>query len=155
MARARFQVLVIPYRICNNQIQYGLFFRSDMHIWQFIAGGGEDDETPLVAAKREAYEEAGIPYDMPYYPLDTCCSISAECFREEDRKRWGENCFVVPEHTFGVNVQSEAFALSQEHTKYEWMDYASAEKLLRYDSNKVALGELNTRISKGLLGEAR
>ena len=30
-----------------------------MGIWQFIAGGGEADETLLEAAKREANEEAG------------------------------------------------------------------------------------------------
>lgn len=32
-----------------------------MKVWQFIAGGGEDeDETIIISAKREAYEEANI-----------------------------------------------------------------------------------------------
>ena len=58
--RAPFQVLVIPYKIINNEILYGIFLRSDMKVWQTISGGGEDDESPIEAAKREANEEAGI-----------------------------------------------------------------------------------------------
>ncbi len=61
MARARYQVLVIPYFIKENVIQYGLLRRIDIAIWQFIAGGGEDEDPSLMdAAKREAFEEAGI-----------------------------------------------------------------------------------------------
>ena len=50
--RAPFQVLVIPYKIINNEILYGIFLRSDMKVWQTISGGGEDDESPIEAAKR-------------------------------------------------------------------------------------------------------
>ncbi len=155
MARAKFQVLVIPYIIQNNQVKYAMFLRADMNIWQFIAGGGEDSETPIEAAKRESNEEANIDYNMPYYPLDTCCSIPAEIFNIADRKRWGENCFVITEFSFAVNVKDEKFNLSNEHTKYNWVDYESAMKLLKYDSNKTALYELNERIKKGILGEAK
>ena len=38
--------------------------------------------------------------------------------------------------------------LSQEHTEYEWVDYKTALKRLRYDSNKTALWELNERLTK-------
>lgn len=41
MARARYQVLVIPYCIDNGKAQFCLFRRHDIGIWQFIAGGGE------------------------------------------------------------------------------------------------------------------
>lgn len=30
--RAPFQVLVIPYKIINNEILYGIFLRSDMKV---------------------------------------------------------------------------------------------------------------------------
>ena len=64
MARAPFQVLVYPYRkIDDNEYEYALLKRSDAGWWQAIAGGGEDDETPIETAKREAYEEAGILTD--------------------------------------------------------------------------------------------
>lgn len=61
MARARYQVLVIPYCIQDGNVQFCLFRRSDMGIWQFIAGGGEEDDISIIeSAKREAFEEAGI-----------------------------------------------------------------------------------------------
>lgn len=155
MARAKFQVLVIPYIVQNDQIKYCTFLRSDMNIWQFIAGGGEDDETPLEAAKREANEEANIAYSTPYYTLDTCCSIPIDFFKESDRQRWGENCFVVPEYSFAVNIERGDLKLSDEHVQYKWLDYEGTIKILKYDSNKTALGELNSRIKKGLLGEEK
>lgn len=38
MVRARYQVLVIPYCIEDSNAQFCLFRRSDIGIWQFIAG---------------------------------------------------------------------------------------------------------------------
>lgn len=38
---------IIPYRIdAGGQPRYLLFKRSDLDVWQWIAGGGEDDEKP-------------------------------------------------------------------------------------------------------------
>ena len=46
MSRAPFQVLVIPYRYCTDgSLEYCLLKRTDMGIWQFVAGGGETGET--------------------------------------------------------------------------------------------------------------
>ena len=66
MARAKYQVLVIPYKKNENDTLYCIFKRSDMdECWQFVAGGGEaEDKTPLVSAQREAFEEAGISSNM-------------------------------------------------------------------------------------------
>ena len=150
MARAKYQVLVIPFTVQNNMIKYAVFHRSDMQVWQFIAGGGEDGETPLQSAKREAYEEAEIGFDNKFYSLDTCCSISTECFKAYS-STWGEDCLVIPEYTFAVNVKSDTMKLSNEHTDYEWMDYQTAKQKLRYDSNKVALWEVDNKIKMGLL----
>ncbi|WP_425448387.1 hypothetical protein [Dethiothermospora halolimnae] len=44
MARAPFQCLIIPFMIENNVPKFAIFKRADMRIWQFISGGGEDDE---------------------------------------------------------------------------------------------------------------
>jgi dihydroneopterin triphosphate diphosphatase len=61
MARAPFNVLVIPYRRVAGAIcEYAVFRRAGSLTRQFIAGGGENDEKPMVAARREALEEAGI-----------------------------------------------------------------------------------------------
>ena len=68
MARARYQILVIPYCIQDDQVQFCLFRRSDMGIWQFIAGGGEEEDLSIIAsAKREAFEEAGISKSCDFF----------------------------------------------------------------------------------------
>lgn len=150
MARAKYQVLVIPYHIYNKKIQFCLFRRSDINIWQFVAGGGEDsDESILISAKREAKEEANIDFSNHYIQLDTVSSIPANCF-ENARELWGEDCYVVPEYSFGVRLKSKEIILSKEHSEYEWCSYEEAFELLKYDSNKTALWELNCRIKKSL-----
>ncbi len=58
--RAPFQILAIPYKIVDGVSYYCVLHRADHDGWQFIAGGGENDETPLKAAKRETWEESGI-----------------------------------------------------------------------------------------------
>ena len=58
---------------------------------------------------------------------------------------------VIPEYTFAVRMDTTILALSQEHTEYEWVDYNTALKRLRYDSNKTALWELDSKIKLGTL----
>lgn len=110
-----------------------------MGLWQFIAGGGEaEDASVLDSAKREAYEEAGIPTDSFFTRLDTCCSIPANCFKNAEAL-WGRECLIVPEYTFGVQLEDASPTLSREHTEYAWLDYESACARLKYDSNRTAL----------------
>ena len=150
MSRAKYQVLIIPYYIENANVKYCIFHRSDMKVWQFIAGGGEDEDiTVLVSAKREAYEEANINMDKDYIQLNTLTSIPTNCFKEA-RKIWGEECLVIPEYSFAVLLDDTKLKISDEHTKYEWVDYNEAMKRLRYDSNKTALWELDNRIKLGV-----
>lgn len=151
MARAKYQVLVIPYCIDNGKVQFCLFRRCDIDVWQFIAGGGEDEDISIIeSAKREAFEEAGISKTCDYFKLDTCCSIPSNCFKNAEAI-WGKECFVIPEYTFAVSVASTSLQLSQEHTEYNWLPYLEAQKVLQYDSNKTALWELNRRITLGML----
>ena len=104
MSRAKFQVLIIPFRILENGItKFAVAKRSDMDIWQFLSGGGEGDETPLKAAKREANE---------------------------------------------VDVKDKKLVLSSEHTEIKWLKYEDAVAILKFDSNKTALYELNERLLK-------
>lgn len=151
MARAKYQVLVLPYQKQGNAILYCIFKRSDMDAWQFIAGGGEsEDPSPLVSAKREANEEAGISCDAKFYALETTSSISTEGFKKA-RSVWGETCLIIPEYCFAVEVLDGAITISREHTSFEWVDYATAVQRLKYDSNKVALWELDNKLKMGLI----
>ena len=43
------QVLVLPYRHCKNKIQFALFKRADLNVWQGIAGGVEEGESVFEA----------------------------------------------------------------------------------------------------------
>ena len=152
MARAKYQVLVIPYIKTNDGVLYCVFKRSDMdNCWQFVAGGGEEDDvTPLISAKREAFEEAGISFDALFAQLETTSSISTEHFPKA-RQSWGESCLVIPEYCFSAELTDKNIQLSDEHTQFDWVDYDTAMQRLQYDSNKVALWELDNKIKSSVL----
>lgn len=152
MARAKYQVLVIPYRKSDDEVLYCIFQRSDMaDCWQFVAGGGEEEDgVPLISARREAFEEAGIPLDAHFIQLETTSSISTEHFPKA-RLHWGERCLVIPEYCFAVELPHKSIRISDEHTRFAWVDYATAMERLQYDSNKVALWELDNKIKLEVL----
>jgi len=147
VARAPFQVLVFPYhRREDGEFVYAVFRRGDDGTaWQAIAGGGEDDESPMAAARREAWEEAGIEPGRPYLELASRASIPVIHFAElRDR----EDLFVIPEHCFAVEVADGDLKISDEHTEYAWLTFAEAHAVLRWDSNKTALWELDRRLEQ-------
>jgi len=148
MSRAAFQVLVIPFHVDpNGEPRYLLLKRSDKNVWQWIAGGGEDDEGPEQAARREALEEAGVPQDARLIRLDSVASIPKIHFA--DRHLWGDEVYVIPEFSFGVEARSGEVCLSGEHDACEWLDYEAARSRLEWDSNRTALWELHSRLSAG------
>ena len=152
MARAKYQVLVIPYWKSDHEVLYCIFQRSDMaDCWQFVAGGSEEEDgAPLISARREAFEEAGIPLDAHFIQLETTSSISTEHFPKA-RLHWGERCLVIPEYCFAVELPHKSIRISDEHTRFAWVDYATAMERLQYDSNKVALWELDNKIKLEVL----
>ena len=145
MARAPFQTLVIPYRQTPGGVVYAVLRRSDAGYWQWIAGGGEDAESPLDAAKREAFEEAGINPESGFIVLDSVNTVPVVGVTGE--LTWGPDVLVIPEHCFGVKVQDEELKLSGEHIEYRWVDYETARRMLHWDSNRNALWELNHRLT--------
>jgi dATP pyrophosphohydrolase len=145
MARAPYQVLVFPYRQAGSgAFEYALFYRADEGFWQGIAGGGEDDEAPQAAARREAFEEAGIPINVPLLRLDTVISVPVIAFR--DSYLWGDDIYVIPQFCFGAQVQNHPITLSREHTEFRWQAYDDAYQIMGYDGDRVALCELHQRV---------
>ena len=146
MGRAPFQVLVLPYRVsAKGDIYYAIFGRSDSdNCWQGIAGGGEGKETPIAAAKREAFEEAGITRSSKYTKLDSCSTLPVV---NVCGFKWGPKVLVIPEYCFGVEIKKETIHLSKEHSNFKLVNYSRALKMLKWDSNKNALWELNHRLA--------
>lgn len=144
--RAPYQVLVFPYIINNDLIEFAIFKRSDLDYWQGIAGGGEDQETPIQSAKRELFEETGIIDSVSFMKLDSISSLSVEAVVGEFL--WGEEVYVLKEYCFGAQVCNKDIILSKEHLHYKWLSFEEAMKHLKWDSNKTALWELNKRILK-------
>jgi dihydroneopterin triphosphate diphosphatase len=145
MVRAPFQVLVYPYRVlAPGAAEYALLRRSDNGWWQGVAGGGEDAESPVEAAAREAHEEIGTPLDAPLLPLDTVFSVPVTEFRA--RVQWDPDLFVIPCRCFGLALDVPALRLSHEHVESRWLAYADARDLLRFDGDRTALWELDQRL---------
>ena len=146
MGRAPFQILVFPFRKNEvNEIEFAIFKRTDANYWQGITGGGEDNETPIEAAKRELFEETGLKtknlQKLQYYTHVPKTEFKAH-------KNWPEDIFVIPEYYFSYEVSNENISFSNEHSEFRWVNYDAAYRLLHWQSNKVGLWELNERLKK-------
>ena len=141
--RAPFQILAIPFRL-EPTLQYCVLHRSDIDQYQFVAGGGENDETPIDAAAREIYEETSVKA-AHIVSLTSMSYIPANVISKKHRDFWSPDTIVIPEYTFGFECTSEIL-LSSEHTGLAWMSYEDAIARLTWDSNKTALYELNCRL---------
>ena len=140
------QVLIIPYRNIDDKIEYCVFKRKDMDAWQWIAGGAEDfDNNILESAKREFWEETEIK-DVQIQQLELTCKIPVVNIVKDFI--WGEDVFYSEEYAFSVNITNKKIQLSNEHTEYKWVDYSEAKNLLKYDSNKSALWELDIKLKR-------
>lgn len=148
MARAPFQVLVLPYHQSGDGVLYALFKRAQApQYWQGIAGGGENGEEPDEAARREASEEAGIDPATPLLRLESVASIPTFHF-----EGIADDLLVIPEYSFAVRCGSRSLTISREHSEYRWCALDKAMAIVRWDSNRTALWELSRRIARGLPG---
>jgi dATP pyrophosphohydrolase len=144
--RAPFQVLVLPYYIitARRQIEYAIFRRKDIDIWQGIAGGGNAGENSLEAAKRESLEEGQISSNNQFIKLDSKATIPVKYVVGDFL--WGLETYVIPEYCFGVHVKEQNIIISKEHVEFNWVSFDKAMEMLKWDSNKNALWELNERL---------
>lgn len=143
MSRKPINVLIIPFILARHgTYKFALFKRKDLDCWQGIAGGVEEGETIIEAARRECFEEAQICFDSKFIKLDTVSSIPRTYFSGD----WSDNVYIVTEYSFGVEVKNQKLNISTEHSEYGWFNYGEAMEILRWDSNRTALWELNERI---------
>ena len=145
--RAPFQVLAIPYRVVDGKPIYCVFCRADHDQWQFISGGGEDDETPHEAVKREICEEGGV-MEAVVTALKSMAYIPAFVFPKHHLYGWPKDTYVIPEYVFAFECTGD-IVLSHEHTAFRWLPYEEARDILKWDSNRTALYELHCRLTEG------
>lgn len=142
--RAPFQVLIIPFRANSTKLEFAVLKRSSPEYWQFVSGGGEDDESPIQAATRETREEISIDANDRLIELTSMTTIPKNCFSSSNC--WEKDILVVPEHSFAINVGKSQLSLSPEHTELHWLSYHEAYNQLKWDSNRTALWELRERL---------
>lgn len=142
--RDPFQILAVPYRFIKGELCFCVFRRADFDVWQFIAGGDEDNEKPIQAALREIKEETGVTAEK-LTALQSVAFVPAEIVTENMRAHWDKNIFVIPEYSFAFECNTDP-TLSYEHSEYKWLPYTETRKLLKWDSNKVAMYEIMCRL---------
>ena len=149
--RLPYQTLTILYKKSNNKILYAIFYRNSHPIWQFISGGGEDNETPFETVIREIKEETLLTIERKRVKqLDSRTTIPV--LNITGRYTWGPDVYVIPEYAFSVEIiRDDNIQLSNEHKEYKWVEYDEAMNKLKYDSNKTALWELNEKIKNRVL----
>lgn len=143
--RAPFQVLALPYRYESGELQFAVFHRANADMWQFVSGGGEDDETPEKAVFREIFEETGIRANN-VLKLTSMCYIRTDIYSKVHTLNWPSDLYVLPEYSFAFECKGD-IQISHEHSHFAWMTYDQAYDLLKWDSNKTALYELNCRLT--------
>jgi dATP pyrophosphohydrolase len=143
-ARAEFQVLAFPFLFEANEPIYAIFRRDPDTggYWQGVAGGGNLGESPEQAAIREVAEESGV-VASEVIALDALAMIPVT---EITTFAAREDIHVIPEYAFGVRASSRDLQLSEEHTTASWLRFDEAMALLRWDSNRTALWELDRRL---------
>ena len=146
--RDPFQILAVPYRFIKGELCFCVFHRADSDIWQFIAGGGEDNEKPIQAALREIKEETSVTAEK-LTALQSVAFVPAEVVAKNLRANWDKNIFVIPEYSFAFECNADP-TISHEHCEYQWLPYDVARKLLKWESNKVAMYEAMCRLNSGM-----
>lgn len=126
--RTNQQVEVIIFKKQNSEILFLILKRNPEKggFWQPITGGVEENETFEETAVREVYEEIGIS-DAKLIDIDF----------EFEFIDHGENHY---EKCFAIEVApEEKITISEEHTKFKWVDIQIAiEQYLKYPNNKKA-----------------
>lgn len=122
--------------------EYLLMRREDLGVWQWVAGGGEDDETPLEAARRELEEETGYSQEPRQLDSRSAIPVIDVC----GSFAYGVERPILMEFAFAVEVAFSAVRISEEHREVAWLTYEEARSRLNWDSNRTALWETNFRI---------
>jgi 8-oxo-dGTP pyrophosphatase MutT (NUDIX family) len=120
---------VIPYRVQNGNIQVLLITTRDRHNWVIPKGGICKGMSPPASAAKEAWEEAGIIGQVDLNKVGT--------YRYRKRGK----IYRVQMYLLLVELLSEDYPEAGLRQR-EWLDVASAIKLVKQNSLKRILKQL-------------
>jgi hypothetical protein len=136
--RAPFAVLVLPYCVeLDGTVSYAVFRGPGLRrrTWHALAGEGVRGETPLEAARREAWRIAEVPPDALYLALDTRATVAVHGVPGG-----------LARHAFAVRLCADEVRPRRQHLEHHWASYQVAEGLLHEEADRDALWELRRRL---------
>lgn len=137
---ASFEVLVLPYSVeLDGHVSYAVFRGAGRRerAWHALAGESIRDESPLEAARREAWRAAEIPADAVYLALQT-----------RTAKDPSEVACWVAAYAFAVRVLQDEVRPRRPGLEHHWVAYEIAEGLLHAQPDRDALWELRQRLGR-------
>ena len=113
--------------------------------WQSVPGSLEDGETPYEAAIREVREETGLAARQ--CDLQDWQSSNVYEIYPHWRYRYAPGVTQNTEHLFGLELPSPlpVQLATDEHVRYEWVDWRAAAKKVFSWTNVDALKRLGER----------
>ena len=129
------KVQVYLFRRTDHAVEFLLLKRVQelRGFWQPVTGTVEEGETPRQAAHREVREETGLE-DLKHV-VGPVYSFT-----------FAKNRVKFHEEVFGMEVGNVPITLSNEHSKYRWVNLKEALKLLHYVQNKRGLCRLEAQL---------
>lgn len=132
--------------IHTADLQVLLLERADKKgFWQSVTGSLETGETPYDAAIREVAEETGL--DATQYKLSDWQFSNVYEIYPYWRYRYAPDVTHNTEHVFGLELPAvlPVQLASDEHVRYEWVDWREAAIRVFSWTNVIALRELGKR----------
>lgn len=140
----RLKVQVHIYRIEEGRRLYALFHRcaAKGDYWQPVTGNVEPDEDTAEAARREAFEEAGVPLrDESGAP----CELSPLLHVHD----WSRGGVHFAEHVYALKSPGGKITISGEHRAGEWLTYDAALQRMAFEGNRRGLALVEQYLAAG------